>query len=151
MSLVAYDSSDESSENEENEAAESNTVNDTNNDATETVIIQISSKLSLPAPKVVHIVSHNTNIEEENDEAEHNLQQFLDTLPKPRDSIFMGNVEEIEDDILLKKETESQISKPAKKQIVRISVPSLLEVCIYIYIYIYIQGDPKFSHSEYRT
>ncbi|XP_012063351.1 PREDICTED: proline-rich protein PRCC [Atta cephalotes] len=127
MSLVAYDSSDESSENEENEAAESNTVNDTNNDTTEVVTIQISSKLSLPAPKVVHIVSHNTNIEEENDEAEHNLQQFLDTLPKPRDSIFMGNVEEVEDDILLKKETENQISKPAKKQIVRISVPSLLE------------------------
>ncbi|EGI57539.1 PREDICTED: proline-rich protein PRCC [Acromyrmex echinatior] len=124
MSLVAYDSSDESSENGESEAAESNTVNNTDNDATEAVTVQISSKLSLPAPK---IVSHSINVEEENDDAEHNLQQFLDTLPKPRDSIFMGNVEEVEDDILLKKETESQISKPAKKQIVRISVPSLLE------------------------
>ncbi|KYN17306.1 PREDICTED: proline-rich protein PRCC [Trachymyrmex cornetzi] len=121
MSLVAYDSSDESSENEESEAAESNAVN---NDATEAVTVQINSKLSLPAPKVA---SHSTNIEEENDDVEHNLQQFLDTLPKPRDSIFMGNVEEVEDDILLKKETESQISKSAKKQIVRISVPSLLE------------------------
>ncbi|KAG5310255.1 PRCC protein, partial [Pseudoatta argentina] len=124
MSLVAYDSSDESSENEESEAAESNTVNNTDNNAIEAVTVQISSKLSLPAPK---IVSHSINVEEENDDAEHNLQQFLDTLPKPRDSIFMGNVEEVEDDILLKKETESQISKPAKKQIVRISVPSLLE------------------------
>ncbi|KYQ52021.1 Proline-rich protein PRCC [Trachymyrmex zeteki] len=124
MSLVAYDSSDESSENEDSEAAESNTVNDSDNDATEAVTVQISSKLSLPAPKVV---SHSTNIEEENDDVEHNLQQFLDTLPKPRGSTSMGNVEEVEDDILLKKETESQIPKPAKKQIVKISVPSLLE------------------------
>ncbi|KAG5340310.1 PRCC protein, partial [Acromyrmex heyeri] len=105
MSLVAYDSSDESSENEESEAAESNIVNNTDNDATEAVTVQISSKLSLPAPK---IVSHSINVEEENDDAEHNLQQFLDTLPKPRDSIFMGNVEEFKD---LEEESEE---KPAK-------------------------------------
>ncbi|XP_018392570.1 PREDICTED: proline-rich protein PRCC isoform X2 [Cyphomyrmex costatus] len=124
MSLVAYDSSDENSENEESEVGESNIVNDTDNDTTEAVTVQISTKLSLPAPKVV---SHSTNDEEENDDADHNLQQLLNTLPKPRDSTSIGKVEEVDDDILLKKETENQVLKPAKKQIVKISVPSLLE------------------------
>jgi len=140
MSLVAYDSSDEGSENEESKSAES-TINDMNSDATEAVIVQISSKLLLPAPRVV---SHNMNDEEEeDDDTKHNFQQFLDMLPKPRDSSSVGNIEEMEDDILLKKETENQVPKSTKKQTVRISVPSLSEVCtrvyvcVYIYIYIY--------------
>lgn len=131
MSLVAYDSSDEGSENEEGESAEPIVANDTNNDATEAVIVQISTKLSLPAPKVV---SQSTNDEEEeNDGSERNFKQFLDTLPKPKDPTFVANVEEVDDDILLKKETKSQIPKPAKKQTVRISVPSLSEVCMNIF------------------
>lgn len=126
MSLVAYDSSDEGSENEENESTEP-VVND--NDATETVTVRISSKLSLPAPRVV---SRSTDDEEEeNDDTEHNFQQFLDTLPRPKDPTSVGNIEEVEDDILLKKETKSEILKPAKKQTVKISVPSLSEVYIF--------------------
>lgn len=122
MSLVAYDSSDEGSENEESEPAKLNAVNNTDNDA-EAVTVQITSKLSLPAPK---IVSHSINDEEvENDSTGCNFQQFLDTLPKPRKFTSVENIEEVEDDILLKK--ESQIPKPAKKQTVRISVPSLSE------------------------
>lgn len=129
MSLVAYDSSDEGSENEENESAEPIVANDTDNDATETVIVQISSKLSLPAPRVV---SQSTDDdEEESDDTEGNFQQFLDTLPKPKDPTSVGNIEEVEDDILLKKEMKSEILKPAKKQTVKISVPSLSEVYIY--------------------
>lgn len=139
MSLVAYDSSDEGSENEESEPVEpraaSNTANDVN-DATEVITVQINSKLSLPAPR---IVSQSTNDEEEeekeeSDGAERNFQQFLDTLPKPRDPTSAENIEEVEDDILLKKETKSQILKPAKKQTVKIAVPSLSEVYARIYV-----------------
>lgn len=132
MSLVAYDSSDEGSENEESELAMPVATNDTDNDVTETVAVQISSKLSLPTPRV----SQGTYDEEdESDGVESNFQQFLDTLPKPRDPTSAGNVEieEVEDDILLKKETESRIPKSAKKQTVRISVPSLSEVCLHIF------------------
>lgn len=131
MSLVAYDSSDEDLENEKNEPAEPIAANDTDNDATEAVIMQISSKLSLPAPKVV---SQSTNDEEEeNDGSERNFKQFLDTLPKPKDPTSVASVEEVEDDILLKKEMKSQIPKPAKKQTVKISVPSLSEVYMHIF------------------
>lgn len=129
MSLVAYDSSDEGSENEESEPVEPSAANDTDTDATEAVTVHINSKLSLPAPKVV---PHSTSDEEENDDAEGNFQEFLDTLPKPKDPTSVGNVEEAEDDILLKKETESQIPKPPRRQTVKISVPSLSEVCIRI-------------------
>jgi len=128
MSLVAYDSSDEGSENEENESAEPVVVND--NDATETVTVQISSKLSLPAPRVVSRTIDDE--EEESDDTERNFQQFLDTLPKPKDPTSVGNIEEVEDDILLKKETKSDIPKPAKRQTVKISVPSLSEVYIFV-------------------
>ncbi|XP_077279019.1 uncharacterized protein LOC143906447 [Temnothorax americanus] len=125
MSLVAYDSSDEGSENEDNEPAEPIAANDADNDATEAVTVQISSKLSLPAPRVT--LQDTNDEEEEKKESDGNFQQFLDTLPKPRDPTFTGKVEEMEDDILLKKETKGQVPKPAKKQTVRISVPSLSE------------------------
>lgn len=129
MSLVAYDSSDEGSESEESEPTAPVATNDADNDATEAVAVQINSKLSLPAPRV----SQSTNDEEdESDGAEHNFQQFLDTLPKPRDTISTENAEEVEDDILLKRETEGQILKPAKRQTVRISVPSLSEVYMHL-------------------
>jgi len=129
MSLVAYDSSDEDSENEESEPAEPRAANNTANAATK-VTVQINSKLSLPAPRIVSQSTNNEEEEEEEEEsdgAERNFQQFLDTLPKPRDPTSVENIEEMEDDILLKKETKSQIPKPAKKQTVRISVPSLSE------------------------
>lgn len=131
MSLVAYDSSDEGSENEEDEPAVPIAANDTDNDATEAVIVQISSKLYLPAPRVVS-QSTSDEEEEENDGTGRNFQQFLNALPKPRDPISAGNVEEMEDDILLKKEMENQVPKSAKKQTVRISVPSLSEVRVFI-------------------
>ncbi|XP_011165569.2 proline-rich protein PRCC [Solenopsis invicta] len=129
MSLVAYDSSDEDSENEEGESVEPTTTNNTNNDTTEAVIVQISSKLSLPAPRVI---SQSTNDDEEDEEDKDdstgtNFQQFLNTLPKPKDPISTSNIEEVEDDILLKKVTKSQVPKSAKKQTVKISVPSLSE------------------------
>ncbi|KAL0134545.1 hypothetical protein PUN28_001376 [Cardiocondyla obscurior] len=123
MSLVAYDTSDEGSENEESESAEPVAANDTDNDAAKTITVQINSKLSLPAPKVV---SQNKNVEvEENDSTESNFQ--LDMLPKPKDLTSTSNFEEEVDEILLKKETERQIPKPVKKQTVKISVPSLSE------------------------
>ncbi|XP_011640870.1 proline-rich protein PRCC [Pogonomyrmex barbatus] len=125
MSLVAYDSSDEGSENEDNELAVAVAVNDVNKDATEAITVQINAKLSLPAPRMISQITNDE--EEDNNNAEPNFVQLLSTLPKPRDPISMENIEEVEDDILLKKETESQIPKPAKKQTVKISVPSLLE------------------------
>ncbi|XP_012542487.1 proline-rich protein PRCC [Monomorium pharaonis] len=127
MSLVAYGSSDEGSENEEDEPTKPIIANnDTNNDTTEAVAMQINTKLSLPAPRVVQQSTHNEDEEEENDGiVQHNFQCFLSALPKPRDPTSTGNVEEVEDDILLKKETKSQIPQPAKRQTVKISVPSL--------------------------
>ncbi|KAL6266618.1 hypothetical protein P5V15_003463 [Pogonomyrmex californicus] len=125
MSLVAYDSSDEGSENEDNEPAVAVAVNDVNKDATEAITVQINAKLSLPAPRMISQITNDE--EEDNNSAEPNFIQLLSTLPKPRDPISMENIEEVEDDILLKKETESQIPKPAKKQTVKISVPSLSE------------------------
>lgn len=130
MSLVAYDSSDEGSENEESEPVVPIAANDADNDVIEPVAVQINSKLSLPAPRI----PQNANEEEdESDGGEHNFQQFLDTLPKPRDPTSTENVEEVEDDILLKKETEGRIPKPAKRHTVRIPVPSLSEVCVHVF------------------
>ncbi|XP_011136491.2 proline-rich protein PRCC [Harpegnathos saltator] len=123
MSLVAYDSSDEGSENEENESMETIIANN-NNDGMKNITVQANSRLSLPAPKVVS----STNDEEEKEEntLEENFRNFLDMLPKPKDSNSAGNIEE-NDDILLKKEVENKVIKSAKKQTVKITVPSLLE------------------------
>ncbi|EFN86462.1 Proline-rich protein PRCC [Harpegnathos saltator] len=124
MSLVAYDSSDEGSENEENESMETIIANN-NNDGMKNITVQANSRLSLPAPKVVS----STNDEEEKEEntLEENFRNFLDMLPKPKDSNSAGNIEE-NDDILLKKEVENKVIKSAKKQTVKITVPSLLEI-----------------------
>lgn len=65
--------------------------------------------------------------EEENDNAEHNMKDLLNMLPKPRSSSSTKTIEENEDEILLKNKTENQVIKPTKKQTVKISVPSLSE------------------------
>ncbi|XP_029675046.1 uncharacterized protein LOC115242686 [Formica exsecta] len=64
---------------------------------------------------------------EENDAIEHNMKDLFNMLPKPRNSSSLKDIEENEDDILLKNKTESQFIKPTKKQTVKISVPSLSE------------------------
>lgn len=120
MSLVAYDSSDEGSENEGNESATTIVAtNDADNDVTEAITLQTSSKLSLPAPK-----AQNMNEEEEISDTG-DFKQFLDKLPKPRGLSTRGDIEE--DDIPLKKEMGGQTVKPPKKQTVKITVPSLSE------------------------
>ncbi|CAL1688333.1 unnamed protein product [Lasius platythorax] len=65
--------------------------------------------------------------EGENGDAEHNVTDLLNMLPRPRNSSSAKTIEENEDDILLKNKTENQFIKPAKKQRVKISVPSLSE------------------------
>lgn len=128
MSLVAYDSSDEGSGNEEDESAGSTIANNANNNATE---VTTNLKLSLPAPKVV---SESTNDEkEEEEENTGNFENFFGMLPKPKDLNSSGSIEE-DDEILLKKETENRpIVKPVKKQTVKITVPSLSEVNVYVF------------------
>ncbi|XP_070164721.1 proline-rich protein PRCC [Polyergus mexicanus] len=64
---------------------------------------------------------------EENDDTEHNMKDLLNMLPKPINSSSVKDIEENEDDILLKNKTENQFKKPTKKQTVKISVPSLSE------------------------
>lgn len=58
------------------------------------------------------------------------MKDLFNMLPKPRNSSSLKDIEENEDDILLKNKTESQFIKPTKKQTVKISVPFLSEVCI---------------------
>lgn len=123
---MAYESSDESSENEENESEKALAANNVNNDANKIVTVQKNVKLSLPAPKTV--------LQETNDEAVENVESgsfkhFLDLLPKPKVSNSEAQIVEEDDDIvIMKKEIKSQSVKPAKKQTVKISVPSLSEV-----------------------
>ncbi|XP_020298316.1 uncharacterized protein LOC109862636 [Pseudomyrmex gracilis] len=125
MSLVAYESSDESSENEENEKSEETlAANNANNDANKTVTVRTNVKLSLPAPKTV---LQETNDEELENVESGSFQHFLDLLPKPKVSNSVAQIVEEDDDIVVKKEIKSQIVKPAKKQTVKISVPSLSE------------------------
>lgn len=126
MSLVAYESSDESSENEQNESEEALAANNASNDTSETFTVRTNVKLSLPAPKTV---SPETNEEEVENIESGGFEHFLDLLPKPKVPHSTQIVEE-DDDIVTKTEIKSQTVKPTKKQIVKISVPSLLEVCI---------------------
>ncbi|XP_072752330.1 uncharacterized protein [Anoplolepis gracilipes] len=67
------------------------------------------------------------NEKEESDTTEANVKNLLNTLPKPRNASSANNVEDTEDAILLKNKTKNQFIKPAKKQTVKISVPSLSE------------------------
>lgn len=129
MSLVAYDSSDEGSENEENETEKETTLaNDGNDDITmETIIVQTHSKLSLPSPK---IIPPSMKDEEEEGSNAKSFEYFFDMLPKPESLKSVKNFEEDNNDALLKKKTDTQTIKPIKKQTVKISVPSLSEVCI---------------------
>lgn len=120
MSLVAYDSSDEGSENEEKVP----------------ISTEKHRKYKLLS-KITFILLCNKphqfkDEEEENDNAEHNMKDLLNMLPKPRSSSSTKTIEENEDEILLKNKTENQVIKPTKKQTVKISVPSLSEVWIYI-------------------
>jgi len=128
LSLVAYDSSDEESENEETESAGTIIASNANNDTVETLTLQTDSKLS--AAKVVsYDIKDKENKEEKSSDTEDFDKHFLSTLPKPKGFVSIENVEE-NDDILLKKETKCQAIKPAKKQTIKISVPSLSEVNI---------------------
>lgn len=123
MSLVAYESSDESSENEENETAET-TIGNNNNTLEVTTVQTVQTDLKfLPVPKVV---SESTNDEEEKEDTR-NFRNFLGMLPKPKDLNSEKNTEE-NDEILLKKESLNHITKPIKRQIIKITVPSLSEV-----------------------
>ncbi|EFN62912.1 Proline-rich protein PRCC [Camponotus floridanus] len=65
--------------------------------------------------------------EEKSNDAEHNVKDLLNTLPKPRHVNSAKDVEENDDDILLKNKMENQFIKPTKKQTVKISIPSLSE------------------------
>ena len=68
--------------------------------------------------------------EEEDNNAEINMKDLLNKIPKPQNASSI-NIEEDEDDILLKNETKNQFIKPKKQtNKVKISVPSLSEVCI---------------------
>lgn len=129
MSLVAYGSSDEESENEENEVEKETVVanDDTNEDTMETIVLHTTSKLSLPSPKVI---SQNTKDEEEEEGDTKTFEHFFDMLPKPESLKSVKNLEEDNDDVLLKKKIETQTIKSVKKQTVKISVPSLSEVYI---------------------
>ncbi|EZA60725.1 hypothetical protein DMN91_002141 [Ooceraea biroi] len=126
LSLVAYDNSDEDSENEENESASTIIASKADDKAIETVTVQTDSKLLLSAPEAI---SHGTNDREEEEKESNNTKDFKDfltVLPKPKSFNCMENIEE-SDDILLKKERKYQSAKPAKKQTIKITVPSLSE------------------------
>lgn len=130
MSLVAYDNSDsdEGSENEESERTINDANDDTDDGATEITTLHTSSKLSLPAPRMFSQSTKNDE-EEESDDTGH-LKYSLGALPKPADFNSATNIVEEDDDIPLKREMKSQPAKPAKKQTVKITVPSLSEVSV---------------------
>jgi len=124
---VAYDSSDEEFENEEIEPADTIIASKTNS------TLQTDSKLY--APKVVPCdINDKKNEEEKSSDMEDFDKHFLDTLPKPKGFDSIENIEET-DDILLKKATKCQATKPTKKQTIKITVPSLSEVSIDYPIY----------------
>ncbi|XP_012217660.2 proline-rich protein PRCC [Linepithema humile] len=128
MSLVAYDSSDEGSENEENETEKETIVaNERNDDTIETIIVQTNSKLSLPSPKVITLSKKDEEEEGSNAKTFETFENFFDMLPKPESLNSTENLEEDNNDVLLKKKTETRAVKPVKKQTVKISVPSLSE------------------------
>ena len=126
MSLVAYGSSDESSEDEGTNCD----IESDSKVAEEPAIKRTNDKLCLPTPKHNVLAKEtNENIGEMGNMNGSPEKIHFDTLPKPRNLTAEREDMVEEDDIPPKKEIESKVERPTKKDRapVKITVPCLSE------------------------